>query len=76
MLNSQLTDRINSQKDALANERETRELWINRYEEEQKGHTNTNSQLLQARSELKDKELELKNTEIKLNSANRQIQIL
>lgn len=57
----------------IANEKETRELWIQRYEDEQKNHTQTNSGLLQARSELKDQVLALKNTEIKLNSANRQI---
>ena len=46
-------------------------MWISRYEDEQKNHTSTNSQLLTARSELKDQVLALKNCEIKLNSANR-----
>ena len=73
---TQLNDRIKSLTEVIANEKETRELWIQRYEEEQKNHTATNSGLLQARSELKDQVLALKNTEIKLNSANRQIQIL
>ena len=73
---TQLNDRIKSLTEVIANEKETRELWIQRYEEEQKNHTSTNSGLLQARSELKDQVLALKNTEIKLNSANRQIQIL
>ena len=73
---TQLNDRIKSLTEVIANEKETRELWIQRYEEEQKNHMATNSGLLQARSELKDQVLALKNTEIKLNSANRQIQIL
>lgn len=73
---TQLNDRIKSLNEVIANEKETRELWIQRYEEEQKNHTTTNSGLLQARSELKDQVLALKNVEIKLNSANRQIQIL
>ena len=73
---TQLNDRIKSLNEVIANEKETRELWIQRYEDEQKSHTTTNSSLLQARSELKDQVLALKNTEIKLNSANRQIQIL
>ena len=68
---TQLNDRIKSLTEVIANEKETRELWIQRYEEEQKNHTSTNSGLLQARSELKDQVLALKNTEIKLNSANR-----
>ena len=51
-------------------------MWIERYEKEQKEHTATNAQLLTARSDLKDQVLAVKNTEIKLNTANRQIQIL
>ena len=70
---TQLNDRIKSLNEVIANEKETRELWIARYEDEQKNHTNTNAQLLTSRSELKDQFLALKNSEIKLNSANRQI---
>lgn len=51
---TQLNDRIKSLSEVIVNEKETRELWIQRYEEEQKNHTTTNSGLLQARSELKD----------------------
>ena len=47
-------DRIKSLGEVINNEKETRELWIARYEDEQKNHTNTNSSLLQARSELSD----------------------
>ena len=54
MTKTQLNDRIKSLNEVITNEKETRELWIQRYEDEQKNHTNTNSQLLQARSELKD----------------------
>ena len=60
----------------INNEKETRELWIQRYEDEQKNHTETNANLLQMRSDLKDETLALKNTQIKLNSAQRQVQIL
>ena len=73
---NQLNDRIKSLSEVINNEKETRELWIARYEDEQKNHTQTNSNLLQARSDMKDVDLELKNAKIKLNSANRQIQIL
>ena len=70
---TQLNDRIKSLNEVITNEKETRELWIQRYEDEQKNHTSTNSQLLTSKSELKDQTLALKNAEIKINSANRQI---
>lgn len=41
-----LNDRIKSLTEVIANEKETRELWIQRYEDEQKNHTTTNSGLL------------------------------
>ena len=73
---TQLNDRIKSLTEVIANEKETRELWIQRYEEEQKNHTYTNQHLMKARNDLKDNVLNLKNTEIKLNSCQRQVQIL
>ena len=51
---TQLNDRIKSLNEVILNEKETRELWIQRYEDEQANHSNTNSGLLKARSELKD----------------------
>ena len=72
----QLNERIQNLQDVITGEKETRDMWIERYEKEQKEHTATNANLLQARSELKDQVLAVKNTEIKLNTANRQIQIL
>ena len=48
-----LNDRIKSLNEVIGNEKETRDMWISRYEDEQKNHTSTNSQLLTARSELK-----------------------
>jgi chromosome segregation ATPase len=72
----QLNERINNLQEVITGEKETRDMWIERYEKEQKEHTATNAQLLTARSDLKDQVLAVKNTEIKLNTANRQIQIL
>ena len=43
---NQLNDRIKSLSEVINNEKETRELWIARYEDEQKNHTLTNSTLL------------------------------
>lgn len=36
---TQLNERIKSLNEVIANEKETRELWIQRYEDEQKNHT-------------------------------------
>lgn len=41
-------------------------MWIERYEKEQKEHTQTNANLLHAKSQLKDQILATKNIEIKL----------
>ena len=35
---TQLNDRIKSLNEVIANEKETRELWIQRYEDEQQNH--------------------------------------
>lgn len=50
----QLTEKINNLNEVITGEKETRDMWIERYEKEQKEHTVTNSDLLQARSDLKD----------------------
>ena len=41
-----------------------RETWIEKYEKEQAEHTTTSTQLMQARSDLKDEVMEKKNIEI------------
>lgn len=51
-------------------------MWIARYEEEQQKHQLTNSELLEVKSQLKDEQLATKNTEIKLTTVNRQVDIL
>ena len=51
-------------------------MWIQRYEKEQKEHTQTNSNLLETKSEFKDQVLATKNAEIKLATVERQVEIL
>jgi len=46
----QLNEKIAYLNEMLAGEKDNREMWIERYEKEQKEHTATNAQLLQARS--------------------------
>ena len=60
----------------IQSEKDTRDMWIERYEKEQQDHTNTSAQLLQTRSELKDQVLATKNAEIKYQAINRQVEVL
>ena len=51
-------------------------MWIQRYEKEQQDHTQTNGSLLMAKSDLKDSQLATKNSDIKLATVSRQVEIL
>ena len=62
----QLNEKITNLNEVIAAEKETRDMWVERYEKEQKEHTATNAALLQTKSELKDQVLATKNIEIKL----------
>jgi hypothetical protein len=42
----QLTDKITQQNEQIAAEKDTREVWINRYELEQKKHIATHTDLM------------------------------
>jgi hypothetical protein len=42
----QLNEKISNLNEIINSEKETREMWIERYEKEQKDHTITNAQLL------------------------------
>ena len=60
----QLDDQIAALKESLETEKVQRETWIEKYEKEQAEHTTTSTQLMQARSDLKDEVMEKKNIEI------------
>ena len=68
-----LKEKMDQLQEMTANEKDTREMWMQRYEKEQGDHTNTNASLLQAKSDLKDQVLSTKNAEIKLQTVTRQI---
>lgn len=72
----QLTEKIQSMQDVLQSEKETREMWIERYEKEQKEHVATNQKLLTERSNLKDQMLMTKNIEIKLQTTQKSNEVL
>jgi hypothetical protein len=50
----QTTDQIAAQQDTMKQEKETRDLWIERFEKEQKEHSRTQQDLLAVKSDLKD----------------------
>ena len=69
-------EKIRSLEEIQAAEKETREMWIDRYEKEQSENTKTKGELLQAKSEFKDAQLEIQNLNIKLDTNKRQLDIL
>lgn len=67
----QLLDKIQTLNELVSAEKDTREMWINRFEKEQKQHIQTNTDLLQTKSELQDALLKIKNHEITIESVNK-----
>lgn len=72
----QLNEKVQNLNDVLSSEKETREMWIERYEKEQRDHTSTNAQLLSSKSQLKDQVLQAKNAEIKLSTQSKANEVL
>jgi hypothetical protein len=72
----QLNEKIGNLNDIIDGEKTTRDMWIERYEKEQREHSTTNAQYLQCKSELRDQMLATKNAEIKLQTVQRQVDIL
>lgn len=58
--------------DVVATEKDTREVWINRFEKEQKSHIATSNELLHTKGVLQDAQLKLKNQEIAIESVTKQ----
>jgi len=50
----QLLDKINQQTELIAAEKDTREIWINRYEKEQKAHIKTHTDFMKLRAEMQE----------------------
>ena len=64
----QQMDKTANLNEILNTEKETRQSWVERFEKEQKQHSETTQELLMARSQVKDRELEVKEYEIKLEN--------
>lgn len=54
-------DKINQQTELIAAEKDTREIWINRYEKEQKTHIKTHSDYIKLRGEMQEMTLKFEN---------------
>ena len=50
----QLHDKILQQNEQIAAEKDTREIWINRYEKEQKAHITTHTDFMNLRGEMQE----------------------
>ena len=57
----QLLDKINQQTELIAAEKDTREIWINRYEKEQKAHIKTHTDFMKLRAEMQEMTLKFEN---------------
>ena len=60
----------------LKTEQDTRAEWVQRHENETAAHQRTGAELLQAKSQLKDEQLNLKAAEVKLTTLQKQVQVL
>ena len=60
--------KIEQLTEALNEERELREAWIEKYDREQADHTQSHTEILMLKSREKDFELELSNLQIKCKS--------
>ena len=69
----QLKEKIDNLGEIIQSEKDTRDMWIERYEKEQQEHVRTQGDLIKAKSDLKDQVLAVRNEEIKLSTANKQI---
>ena len=72
----QMQEKISNLNDILSGEKETREMWIERYEKEQKEHNITSAKLMDKQGEYRDQMLATKNADIKAQTLSRQVDIL
>ena len=57
----QLMDKIQQQRDLIAAEKDTKEVWVGRYEREQKAHIETHTALLELRAEMQEATVKFEN---------------
>ena len=71
-----MQEKITNLNEILQGEKETREMWIERYEKEQKEHQVTSAKLMEKQGEYRDQMLATKNADIKAQTLTRQVDIL
>lgn len=67
----QYVEKITSLNEIITNERETREMWVERFNKEQNGHNNTKNDNLKLRNKIKDLDVEIQNMGIRSESEER-----
>lgn len=67
----QYVEKITSLNEIIGNERETREMWVERFNKEQTAHNLTKTENLKLRNKIKDLEVEVQNIGIRSESEER-----
>lgn len=73
---NQLNDKINQIQQLLQTEKQNKELWVSKFEREQKENTENSNKLLNIQSTIKDKELQIKDAKIKYDALKRQMEYI
>lgn len=67
----QYVEKITSLNEIISNERETREMWVERFNKEQNAHNMTKNDNLKLRNKIKDLDVEIQNMGIRSESEER-----
>ena len=67
----QYVEKITSLNEIITNEKETREMWVERFNKEQNAHNNTKNENLKLRNRIKDLDVEIQNMGIRNESEER-----
>lgn len=63
-----MLDKINQQNEQIAAEKDTREIWVNRYELEQRGHIQTHTDLMKLRGQYQELAMECANQKTQIET--------
>jgi len=67
----QYVEKITSLNEIITNEKETREMWVERFNKEQNAHNTTKNETLKLRNKIKDLDVEIQNMGIRSESEER-----
>ena len=63
-----MLDKINQLNLQIAAEKDTREVWISRYEKEQKAHIQTHTECMALKAKIQEQQLKIDNDAVLLQS--------